>query len=98
MDRAVNEIKRGERFVVLLGGHSAFQSHRDRVPATQAQRGDSAPSVAALHFIKHCRQNPRTGLSNCVAQGDCTSVDVHFLGIKIQFADDCHYLHRESFI
>ena len=55
-------------------------------------------SIAGFHFIQHRSQEPRSGLSNRVAQSYCTAIDVEAGWIETQFADDGDCLNGKRFI
>ena len=54
----------------------ALDRHRNRIPAAETQRGDSACCAAAFHFVKQSGQNARARLTDGVSHGNCAAVDV----------------------
>src|SRR5262245_31765433 len=77
---------------------SSLDCHRHGVSAAQAQRCDSAMGVATPQFIKHRRQNSRSGLPDRMSERDGASIHIQLLRIEIYFARDCNSLHSKRFI
>src|SRR5687768_5756345 len=76
----------------------AFDGQRDGVAAAEAERGQPAARVPALHLVEHRGQQARARLPDGVAERDRPAVDVHLPGVEPQLADDGDGLHREGFV
>ena len=66
----------------------ALDGEGNGVAAAEAEGGDAALQVAALHFVEQRDQNARAGAPIGMTDGYRASVDVHFFGIELQFAGD----------
>src|SRR5207253_11509003 len=64
----------------------ALDGHGYRVTATQTQGGDATVDVAADHFVNQRHQDARSAGPDGMADRNRASIDIHFVGIEIEFA------------
>src|SRR5690606_22753462 len=77
---------------------SAFDRQCHALAAADAQSGQAAASVAALHFVEQADQDAAAGGADGVAEGDGTAVDVDLGAVPVQFAADGNGLGGEGFV
>src|SRR5678815_1506097 len=72
--------------------------HCDGVATAKAQACDTTPGFAPYHFMNQSDQNPGSGCSNRMAEGNRTAVDVHLLRRKTELFHDGDGLYGKRFI
>src|ERR1043165_9955602 len=69
----------------LLQRSDSFDGHCDGVSAAKAECGDSPFSVASFHFVEQSCQHASAGVSDRMAESDCTTVNVDLFHFQAEF-------------
>ena len=84
------------RLAALLSG--ALNRQRYTLTATDAQGGQAFLGVTFDHLVQQSDENPATGASNWVAEGDGAAVDVDLTGVPVEFLTDRQRLRGKGFV
>src|ERR1043166_8726040 len=68
------------------------------ISAAEAESGDASFQIAALQLVEKSDQNARAAGADRMADGDCSAIDVHFLGIEFQLARDGNCSDGKRFV